>query len=412
MTALVYDFVGKMQRFCLKVLDFSNVFVDMRRVRYYYLNEKIKTEVVIMATGLPASKRHNKKFTKPLQFGCDGKFKILHLTDIHEVDPEMDDDEDKNAPQIKTMETMNVIEKCIDFANPDLVVFGGDNISGFWREFTYDYMYKTIRRIVEPVEKRGIPLAIVFGNHDAECESKLPFLMKENQIAVYAEYGNFRNTFNDEDVSGCGNCSLPILSSDGSRTAWNIWCIDSNDYVRDERYNVIGGAGYGFVQPDQLEWYERQAAKLKSDNGGKTVPSILFQHIPVLQEYNILTETAADADGAVEHCGKYYAAPDSAFLDGEMREAPCPPDSHGEEFESWKKTGDIKAAFFGHDHINTFTAIIDGIKLVQTPGAGFHTYGDKHGGRLIVLDENKPDKVESEVIFIEPLYEKKENQNG
>lgn len=362
-----------------------------------------------MAMGLPSSKRHNKNFIEPLRFGADGKFRILHLTDIHEVDPAMDDDADKSVPLKKSEETMNVIEKCIERTSPDLVVFGGDNISGFWHEFTYDYMYKTIKRIVAPVAKRNIPLAVVFGNHDAEAERMLPFLMKENQLAVYAEYGNFRSTFNDADVSGCANCSLPVMSSDGRRVAWNIWCMDSNDYIRDERHNVIEGAGYGFVQADQLKWYEERAAELKANNGGKTVPSVLFQHIPVLQEYDVLTQVSADTEGAVERGGKYYVAPNGAFSDGEMREAPCPPDAHGEEFESWKSVGDIKAAFFGHDHINTFTAELDGIKLIQTPGAGFQTYGDRHGGRLIVLDENDSDKIESEVIFIEPLYGKRES---
>lgn len=87
-----------------------------------------------------------------------------------------------------------------------------------------------------------------FGNHDAEAQPKLPFLAKENQICIYAEYENFRSTMNDEDVSGCANCSLPILSSDGKHIAWNIWCIDSGDYVRDDEFNVIDDAGYGFVK--------------------------------------------------------------------------------------------------------------------------------------------------------------------
>ena len=46
---------------------------------------------------------------------------------------------------------------------------------------------------------------------------------------------------------------------------------------------------------------------------------------------------------------------------------------------------------------------VDGIKLVQSPGAGYHTYGGKHGGRLIIIDENKPDSYESECIFIDRI---------
>jgi hypothetical protein len=97
----------------------------------------------------------------------------------------------------------------------------------------------------------------------------LPFLAKENQICIYAEYENFRSTINDEDVSGCANCRLPIWSSEGEHIAWNIWCIDSGDYVRDHEFNVIDDAGYGFVKKDQIAWYERRAAELKEQNGRK-----------------------------------------------------------------------------------------------------------------------------------------------
>ena len=51
-----------------------------------------------MAKGLPDSKKYIKEKRAPLRFGADGKFRILHLTDIHEVDPEMDDEEDRQRP--------------------------------------------------------------------------------------------------------------------------------------------------------------------------------------------------------------------------------------------------------------------------------------------------------------------------
>lgn len=99
-----------------------------------------------MAKGLPDSKKYIKEKQAPLRFGADGKFRILHLTDVHEVAPEMDDEEDRQIPINKSKETINVIRRCIEIANPDLIVFGGDNISGYWQEFTYEYMYNTIKR--------------------------------------------------------------------------------------------------------------------------------------------------------------------------------------------------------------------------------------------------------------------------
>lgn len=358
-----------------------------------------------MATGYPTSLQHLRDRQKPLRFRDDGTFRILHLSDIHEVSPEMDDDENPEIPKACSTETMNVIEQCIERTQPDLVVFGGDNISGYWEEYTYDYLVETINKITEPIRRRGIPLAIVFGNHDSEGEEKRPFIRRENHINLYAEYENFRGCYNEEDVFGCCNCSLPVMSSDGSKVAWNIWCIDSNDYIRDENHQVVHGKGYAFVHADQIEWYERKAAKLKSENGGVPVPSILFQHIPVNQEFDLFDFIEGETEGGrMNKNGCTLVPKEGAILEGLVREAPCPPDEDRRQFESWKKTGDIVAAFFGHDHINTFTAEIDGIKLIQTIGAGYHTYGNERGGRLIVLHEGSRD-FDTETLTVEKITE-------
>jgi hypothetical protein len=46
---------------------------------------------------------------------------------------------------------------------------------------------------------------------------------------------------------------------------------------------------------------------------------------------------------------------------------------------------------------------VEGIDLYQTLGAGYFTYGAERGGRLIVLDENKPRTLETESIEIERI---------
>ena len=185
-----------------------------------------------MATGRPNKWRTDRFLREepaPLQFSKDGKFRILHLTDIHEVMPEMDDDDNRDIPDNKDKETLNVIEKCIEEANPDLVVFGGDNVSGYWEEFNYDLIYKTITKIVEPIKRRNIPLALVFGNHDGEVG-----FYTDIQMIMYNDYQNCRSCLNDADVFGCGNCNLTIKSSDGKRDAFSIWLMDSNDYMNAE----------------------------------------------------------------------------------------------------------------------------------------------------------------------------------
>jgi hypothetical protein len=75
------------------------------------------------------------------------------------------------------------------------------------------------------------------------------------------------------------------------------------------------------------------------------------------------------------------------------------------QLKSWKKMGDIKAAFFGHDHVNDFHIKVDGISLFQTIGCGYFTYGKERGGRLIILDENNPECIETKTIEVERITE-------
>lgn len=353
----------------------------------------------ISAMGMPR-KWKTDKFKKDapaaLKFSEDGKFRILHITDIHEVEPEMDDDENRDNPICCEKETLNVIERLVEKTNPDLVVFGGDNIGGYWEEFTYDLIEKTISKITKPLRDRNIPLCVVFGNHDGECGYHTEF-----QMMMYHEYADCRSSFNDADVYGCGNCCVTIKSSKSDKDAFAVWLIDSNDYQQ----TADGKSGYDCVHDDQIVWYEKRAEELKNANGGNPLPAILFQHMPVQQELDGYKEVTADDDYTFERDGKYYYFGHD-IIEGRIRETPCPPymeNDHRNQFESWKKTGDIVAAFFGHDHINDFHIEVDGISLYQTLGAGYFTYGKDRGGRLIVLDENNPEDIHTESIVIERI---------
>ena len=356
-----------------------------------------------MAMGFPRkwkTDRFKREAPAPLKFGADGKFKILHITDIHDVEPIMDDDENRDIPNNKDKETINVIEKLVEKTNPDLVVFGGDNVSGYWEEFTYDYIQSTIQKITAPIRERNIPLCVVFGNHDGEIGFHTEF-----QMMQYMEYANCRSNLNDENVYGCGNCLVTIKDSKGEKDAFAIWLFDSNDYETNED----GSGGYDHVHDDQIEWYERKAEELKKANGGIPLPAILFQHIPVQQELNGFKEVTKDDEYTFERDGNYYYL-GNEILEGRVREVPCPPNMSKDftnQLESWKKTGDIFAAFFGHDHVNDFRMNVDGIDLYQTLGAGYFTYGLERGGRLIVLDENTPRKLTTESIQIKRVTDTK-----
>ncbi len=352
-----------------------------------------------MAIGYAFSRKNQLKNNPPLRFSKDGKFKILHITDIHKIHPDMDDDKNRSIPDRNSKNTLYTIEKCIEISKPDLIVFGGDNIGGHWDEMTNEYALWCLDKIISAVKKRNIPLAVVFGNHDAQNEHFIPVLSREIQLSIYMNYDNFRGCYNEEDVYGCGNCHLPVLSYGSDEIMWNIWCFDSNDYIRNPDRSIISYDA-DFVHKDQLEWYEN-TVKNEKLKYGKTIPAVLFQHIPINQEHDFIEE-CEEKGSDYFHNGKFYRAKNGALKEGKILEIPCAPLKDRSEFEAWLRCGDIKAAFFGHDHANSFRFDKDGISLFQTIGCGYETYGDEHGGRLITLFENG--EYSTETIVIKPKY--------
>ncbi len=327
-----------------------------------------------------------------LKFNEAGKFKILCFADLHM--------NERNTA--KGTDTVTLMSGAIEKLAPDLVVFLGDNVT-HWDEMTPEGLDRAFDAIIGPVREKRIPLAVVFGNHDHQTD--IPLLEQLKKYQAYdlclAEKGTCEN--------GVGNYNVTIKCSSGKRDVFNLWFIDSGDNVIDEN----GHKPYNYVRDDQIAWYEDTAAALKEKNGGFSLPALLFQHIPVPEEYRLLKEVSPLTPFAVKgQCAwnkKYYLIAEPQFTIGYLGEGPCPPDFNNGQFESWKKTGDILGAVFGHDHINDFCGALEGISLMQVRGAGFHTYGDgqRRGVRLITLDESDLTTFTTQTLFFKDVTDDK-----
>ena len=294
-----------------------------------------------------------------LQFNSDGKFKILHICDIQDT-------------WFVATQALEYIAKTCDAEQPDLVVLGGDNIHGYAgdgiTQFTAELKVKiAIDHYMSIFEERNIPTAIVFGNHDGE-----EMVSKEAQIEMYSKYDCFVGVDEGPDVYGCGNYNIPIMSSDGSKTAYNLWFFDSGSKYEDT-WN------YDYIRDDQVEWYVNKSNELKKANGGKVVPSMAFQHIPVPEIFDAIEE--------------------GTLVDGVVAERPSPTPYESKQFDAIVNQGDVKAMFFAHDHINTYTINYKNINLVCTPGSGFCSYGDDNrGARVIEIDEKDTSTYSSRLV--------------
>lgn len=311
-----------------------------------------------------------------LKFNSDGKFKIMVFADIQDIE----------TVQETTLALMN---EALDRYKPDLVVYLGDNTvaSG------YENQCRAIKTVTEPCVSRNVPYAIVFGNHDQEQG-----VTKEVLLSVYRQYGCLTYDAAPE-IYGCGNCNLPILSSDGTKTAFNLWLMDSGS---DNPDKSVGG--YDYIREDQIQWYKDTAEKLKEQNGREAVPSINFQHIIIPEIFDILGYPVVPfgIPGTTVDCmgKKYLRAAPFRTHDGIVFETPCPPSVADGQFDAWKETGDVIASFFGHDHLNSFHVKYDGIDLTSVPSVGCYAYYNEllRGFGIITLDESDLSTYDYELV--------------
>ena len=225
-----------------------------------------------------------------LTFGEDGKLKILQVADLQ------DDEVLGDSPKL-------LLRAAVERTKPDLIMMTGDNIAGYDCP-TKEDAENAIRAFMDIFAEYDIPVAMVFGNHD---DDQTP-LTKDEQVAIYETYDCFigcrgvtaTKRVGDSTVKNVGTYNIPVFKSkDSGKILYNIWCFDSGNYNPDPAYG-----GYGYVMPEQVDWYVKTSRALQKANGGKVVPSIAFQHIAPPHIYRALKTVPPLTPGAKENEGK------------------------------------------------------------------------------------------------------------
>lgn len=318
----------------------------------------------------------------PLRFK-DGKFKVLCISDLH---------------GIVNFDTRIIrdLEALLDSVKPDLLLVLGDMV---WRDAmdSPENMRKFLKPVFSVVEKRNIPWAHVFGNHDNDYINSAGF----SQQAVYEEFPLNLTKRGPEDIHGIGNFVLPVLSENGEDIIYNIWCLDSHDSLNDfMREFKLGdpenkwdkqcvyptclhdwGQGYDTLNFDQLMWYWQSSVELEK-YAGHRIPGLMAMHI-ALPEYVIAYKNTAES---------YY--------EGTRREGVgCSPINSG-MFNAILDRGDVKTLICGHDHINDYTGSFLGIKMCYDAGLNYDGYcaDDLRGGRVFEISEANPDDVKTYMV--------------
>lgn len=317
-----------------------------------------------------------------LSFNKDGKLKILQVSDPQDL-------------KFVRKAMVDMLNVAYDEIRPDLVLFTGDNIlgnhlldrrvgSGHFaegKEATLQSMSESIGYIMQPLEDRNIPTAMIYGNHDDMNE-----VTKDEQAEIFRGYKCMMDMNTADDSVDCDTYSIALTDENG-KTKFNIFMLDSAWQDKDEKRKC-----HTEVKKATVEWYKKESQRLREENGGENVPSILFLHVPLPEILQLTEECEKSVDFALpkgENSGKFMRL-DGRKAKGYMLEPPSILEESNGLFDAIKAEGNVLAIVNGHDHINNFIGTVDGIKMISTGCASFRCYGDKRtrGVRLFEISED------------------------
>lgn len=322
-------------------------------VRYCFINAAKPT--LFGANGLPLAPFRTDSVVigsaEPISAGTlrfqDGRFKVMQLTDLHLTVGD--------GAAERNDSTCILVDKLIKQEKPGVVILTGDIV---WMTTDALPLWK---QITDVFVANQTPFAVTFGNHDEETN------LRNDDILEYLKTCPYNLTTDTSGTSGSGNCYLPVLSSDGNRTAWVLYLFDSHNNRTDRTFGY-----YNWIQHDQIDWYLSLVDRYASENEGVTVPSIAFFHIPFY-----------------EYESQRWSYPSV----GSREEGVYGPNVNSGLFESFINKGDVAGVFVGHDHNNDYIIDVNGrILLGYGRKTGYNSAYKEvlpRGARIINLRENE-----------------------
>lgn len=268
------------------------------------------------------------------------------------------------------------IDKAIKETNPDLITLTGDN-------GTSPMAYV---RIIEVLDSYGIPWAPVMGNHDGEngnrfSEAWYGYLFTKSKNCLFR--------FGPEGM-GVGNYIINI--KENGKVIHTLFMMDSHSSAHDTEAGLVnanGNGGYDYFWLNQLDWYKWAVNGIKKANGGQTVESSVFMHIPCIEYRYAQAECMNKEVVGTDENGKdivYYNAKNPGDF-GSNHEWICSPEANNGFFALCKELGSTKNMIAGHDHVNDSSILYDGIRLSYGVKCGSGCYWEepKNGGSTLTI---------------------------
>ncbi|MBR6471301.1 MAG: metallophosphoesterase [Victivallales bacterium] len=400
---------------------------------------------VFAQSALPAI---SPNLTQRFHFDANGKFRVMQLTDPQGAYP--------LEEPVKEM-----IRAGIRKYHPSLIILTGDNTACYNKRGEFE---QAVAEFMDIFVAEEIPHAITFGNHDSERKGP-EYYTRQEQYDIYRQMGgDFFVDFDIAELSGVGSGVIPLLSAEGDTPLFNLIVMDSGDYPPQGGYDGCRTDQLQWYEENAgalpCLWFQHIiVCEVNSTN--------VLVHVPSRPAYIQLLDTQDSAEGDPEGFfseplnrwikqlpeGAVWSKPLGRYLipeanmiwidqhkmyliqpagtvwnndvdsfdrlaegvgTGEMKEKPCPPrwevytdDAHTYQgrtlYQSWLKMGNLKGAYFGHDHMNTFDVVDqNGVRLGFCKAATLCSYNDGDPG-FRLFDISVDGSYETEIVTARQL---------
>lgn len=333
---------------------------------------------------------------KTTQFQMSGsQFKVVNFTDIHVTDQSLLSD---------TGTVGKTIKYGIEHSKPDILLFSGDLV-GKPSDLSYLCNY---------LDSFEIPYFVILGNHDHEGS------LGYDTIAQYinqSQYGYIEK--GPEELSSQGNYTIKVKNSSGNLVHGFVMMDTGNKYtISDDSSveyvtNTVKGVKYGTfnskttycdgtkgagnawdgIRGNQVTWFENTAKGLGCE-------TTLICHAG-FNEYVKAYEQYQDAVNKSDSAKIAACAPIGQC---NMGEQVCGTVENTGLFNAIKSSG-TKNVICGHDHLNDFSLLYQGVRLTYSLKTGEGSYwkedGTRSGYTELTIDSDGQTSLEQ--IYFNPL---------
>ena len=264
----------------------------------------------------------------------DKPLKILGFTDTH-----------LSTGRESDLWTLRLIRETAAAEKADLILFVGDNVAG---------PAQSVRAFTEFMTEIGLPWCPVLGNHEGEhpkdtSRAETAAIFKESPCCMIPP--EMPKTADGVSLFGHTNYAVP-LCNDSGEVCHKLIFLDGGNEMSDADKVRLGCTHpprfpYDFLKESQIEWYREEVRK-------DDCPSMVFCHI-ALPEFREFAEAGN-------------------FLFGEKRESVCSSLHNSGMFKAMCEEGRTVAFVAGHDHVNDFHILHEGIRLMYNRASGLSAY--------------------------------------